>query len=132
MGEQDMSDETVVVPVKLPKPPEGKAWEMTGPTLNNERTAAGVYFEQVPVAPPERMVPVMLRESDAHSIAERYWYAELRDRAEETARKALAQQQEVCGEPIHQALSGDWVTCHTGDCGKCHITPKGHAGAHAP
>ena len=144
--EGDMSDETVEVKVKLPKPDEGKKWEVLGvPELTPDGTFAAVDMVMVDVhiAPPERTVMVELLESDAG-----YWvgreagpYAEHHVRLKEAARKALAAQQEVCGEiPEHDTscYRNRTVGMYGGGPADCDCSrfsrrcrhPKGHAGIH--
>ena len=98
--------------------------------------AAGAKAEGY--GPAERMVAVMLTESDRQHWASYYVPANPQGTAGarlfDAARKAVAQQ-EVCGVNLCKGLGwhveGSDICMPSDEKGRCAL-PKGHAGAHAP
>ena len=113
-----MSNETVVVPVTLPKPPEGWEWYLdftVGGTLE-----ANLKCRRV--APPERTVMVELRESTARRFNDKELRPGAWDEIVEAVRVALARR--ACGVPVY---SNSQIGSYS-----CPLREGHDEGAHAP
>ena len=135
---------------RLPKKGE---WVFTGavalPVTFNWTNGPHIILRKLPE--PERMVAVMLSESDVSHLRLHWrdWTDSVTGRVSEAARKALAQgpydwqddytQAEVCGEEICSGDGKRWVeheltflgmSDHVADARCC--LPKGHTQEHSP